>query len=55
MLIPSQIKDPAKKAAIVGFLEWMLKDGQKDCEGLSYAPLPKAVAAKVQKQISMIK
>ena len=55
LLIPSEIKDPAKKAAIVGFLGWMLKDGQKDCEGLSYAPLPKAVVAKVQKQISMIK
>jgi len=55
MLIPSEIKDPAKKTAIVGFLGWMLKDGQKDCEGLGFAPLPKAVVAKVQKQISMIK
>jgi phosphate transport system substrate-binding protein len=55
MLVPSEIKDPAKKNAIVGFLGWMLKDGQKDCEGLGFAPLPKAVAVKVQKQISMIK
>jgi phosphate transport system substrate-binding protein len=55
MLIPSEIKDPAKKAAITGFLAWMLKDGQKECEGLGFAPLPKAVVAKVQKQISMIK
>ena len=55
MLVPSEIKDQAKKAAIVGFLGWMLKDGQKDCEGLSYAPLPKSVVAKVQKQISLIK
>jgi phosphate transport system substrate-binding protein len=55
MLVPSEIKDAAKKAAIVGFLGWMLKDGQKECEGLGFAPLPKAVVAKVQKQISMIK
>jgi phosphate transport system substrate-binding protein len=55
LLIPSEIKDPAKKAAITGFLAWMLKDGQKDCEGLSYAQLPKGVVTKVQKQIAMIK
>jgi phosphate transport system substrate-binding protein len=55
MLVPSQIKDPAKKAAISGFLTWMLKDGQKECEGLGFAPLPKGVVGKVQKQISMIK
>jgi phosphate transport system substrate-binding protein len=55
LLIPSEIKDPAKRAAITGFLAWMLKDGQKDCEGLSYAQLPKGVVTKVQKQIAMIK
>jgi phosphate transport system substrate-binding protein len=55
LLIPSEIKDPAKKKAITEFLAWMLTTGQKDCEGLSYAPLPKAVVAKEQKQIAMIK
>ena len=55
LLIPSEIKDGAKKAAIAGFLQWMLTTGQKDAQGLSYAPLPKLVMAKVQKQIAMIK
>ena len=55
MLIPSQIADPAKKKAIVGFLNWMLVDGQKDAAGLNYAPLPAAVAAKEKKQIALIK
>ncbi len=55
LLIPSEIKDPAKKKAITDFLGWMLTTGQKDCEGLSYAQLPKAVGAKEQAQIKMIK
>ena len=33
LLIPSEIKDPAKKKAITDFLGWMLTTGQKDCEG----------------------
>jgi len=55
LLIPSQIQDAARKKAITGFLAWMLTAGQKDAQGLSYAPLPKAVVAKVQKQIALIK
>jgi phosphate transport system substrate-binding protein len=55
LLIPSEIKNGTKKAAITGFLQWMMTAGQKDCEALAYAPLPKAVADKEQKQISMIK
>ena len=46
MLIPSQISDPAKKKAITEFLTWMLTEGQKDAQALSYAPLPPAVVAK---------
>jgi phosphate transport system substrate-binding protein len=55
MLVPSQISDPAKRKTITEFLAWMLTTGQKDCAALSYAPLPKAVQAKVQKQIALIK
>ena len=55
LLIPTEIKDPAKRKAITDFLSWMLTTGQKDAVGLSYAPLPKAVVAKVQKQIALIK
>jgi phosphate transport system substrate-binding protein len=55
LLIPAQIKDPAKKKALTEFLSWMLTTGQKDCQALSYAPLPKAVVEKEQKQIGLIK
>jgi phosphate transport system substrate-binding protein len=55
MLIPTEIKDATKKAAITGFLAWMLDAGQKDAQPLNYAPLPKNLAAKVKKQLPMIK
>ena len=54
LLIPEQIKDPAKKKIIVDFLHWMLTDGQKLTAALSYAPLPKDVVAKELKAISLI-
>jgi phosphate transport system substrate-binding protein len=55
LLIPSKIDDPAKKKTIVTFLQWMLKDGQKFAGSLGYAPLPKEVVAKEEKQIALIK
>ncbi len=55
LLIPRQFKDATKREAIKGFLAWMLTTGQKDCEGLNYAQLPKSVVAKEQKQIALIK
>jgi len=55
LLIPADIKDPAKKAAIKGFLTWMLKDGQKMTEALDYAMLPKDVVAREEKAIAKIK
>jgi phosphate transport system substrate-binding protein len=55
LLIPSQIPDAGKKKAITAFLAWMLTDGQKDAQGLSYAPLPKAIVDKEKKQIAMVK
>jgi phosphate transport system substrate-binding protein len=54
LLIPSKFEDGAKKKAIVTFLHWMLADGQKFASGLGYAPLPKEVVAKEEKQISLI-
>jgi phosphate transport system substrate-binding protein len=55
MLIPSHISDPAKKKAITDFLGWMLTEGQKDCQAMSYAPLPASVVAKEKQQIAQIK
>jgi len=55
LLIPTQIKDAAKKKAITDFLTWMLKDGQGEAGALSYAPLPKEVVAKEVTAIAKLK
>jgi phosphate transport system substrate-binding protein len=55
LLVPSHISDPAKGAAIVKFLEWMLTDGQAMAAPLSYAPLPAEVVAKELKAIERIR
>jgi phosphate transport system substrate-binding protein len=54
LLIPAQIQDAGKRDAIKAFLNWMMTDGQNDCEGLAYSKLPAAVVAKEKKQIAMI-
>jgi phosphate transport system substrate-binding protein len=54
LLIPAQISDAQKREAIKDFLKWMLVDGQKYNEGLSYAQLPKSVIVKETKAISLI-
>jgi len=55
LLIPTRIDDANKKKAIVDFLHWMVKDGQKYAEGLGFAPLPKEVAVKVEAAIAQVK
>src|ERR1700722_17389737 len=55
LLIPDKIADATKKKSIIDFLQWMMATGQADAQGLSYAPLPKQVVAKEQKQIALIK
>jgi phosphate transport system substrate-binding protein len=54
LLVPEKIPDAAKRDAIKGFLNWMVTEGQKYTEGLSYAQLPKPVVAKEKKAISLI-
>ena len=54
LLIPAKINDASKRDAIKGFLKWMLVDGQKDCEALSFAKLPTQVIAKETKAIDQI-
>ncbi len=55
LLIPTQIPDAGKKKAITDFLTWMLTTGQKDAQGLSYAPLPRSIVEKEKKQIALVK
>ena len=55
LLIPSPAKDSAKGKAIIGFLNWMVDKGESEAAGLSYAPLPAAVATRVKQTISQLK
>jgi phosphate transport system substrate-binding protein len=55
LLIPGQFTDTAKRDIIKGFLKWMVTDGQKYTEALSYGQLPKEVVAMEMKAISKIK
>ncbi len=54
LLIPANIRDGSKKAALKEFLRWMLTDGQKYAEPLVYARLPKEVVDKEMKAIARI-
>jgi phosphate transport system substrate-binding protein len=54
MLIPAQIPDAAKAKAVRDFLAWMLTDGQKVAPTLFFAPLPKPVVVKEQKQLAQL-
>jgi len=55
LLMPAKFDNATKRTAISGFLKWMLTDGQNYCKDLGFAPLPKPVVAKEDKQIAMIK
>ncbi|MGA7157776.1 MAG: phosphate ABC transporter substrate-binding protein PstS [Acidobacteriaceae bacterium] len=52
MLVPRDIKDAAKGAAVKSFLLWGITDGQQSTQALSYAPLAKSV---VDKELEAIK
>jgi len=54
LLIPTQIPDTLKRDTIKDFLHWMMTDGQKYTEALSYAPLPPAVVNIEMKQLAEI-
>lgn len=55
LLVPAKFDNAAKKTAITGFLKWMMTDGQGYAKDLGYAPLPKPVVVKEQKQIALVK
>lgn len=54
LLIPAQAKDPKKGKIVADFLDWMVNDGQKMTNQLSYAPLPENVVEKVRAAIKQI-
>jgi len=55
LLIPRAWKDGGKKNAMVGFLDWMIDQGQGQVTSLNYAPLPKEIAEKEKAVIKSIK
>ncbi|HXN25109.1 MAG TPA: phosphate ABC transporter substrate-binding protein PstS [Candidatus Dormibacteraeota bacterium] len=54
LLIPTQFSDSNKRDALKAFIRWMLKDGQKFAEPLSYAKLPKEVIEDESKAVEQI-
>jgi phosphate transport system substrate-binding protein len=54
LLVPQQSKDANKGKVLRDFLQWMLKDGERQVGSLSYAPLPKEVMQKLQATINTI-
>jgi phosphate transport system substrate-binding protein len=51
LLIPVHSADPAKGKVLKDLLSWIVNSGESEVTSLSYAPLPKSVAAKVLKTI----
>ena len=54
LLVYKQQTDRTKGEALVQFLHWMLRDGQKYAEPLGYAPLPRDVAQRVEDSLGQI-
>lgn len=54
LLVYKNMKDKNKAKAMVEFLKWSMKDGQKYAKDLYYAPLPKEVIKLNEKKISEI-
>ena len=55
LLIPTHFNDPAKAAAVKGFLTWMLDRGESEATSMGYAPLPAQVQTMVRHTIATIK
>jgi phosphate transport system substrate-binding protein len=54
LLIPIQSQDGAKGKVLHDFLEWMLDHGEAEAAGMTYAPLPPPVMARVRQTINQI-
>lgn len=54
LLVPTQWQDGGKRQAMVDFLHWMLEHGEGEASGMSYAPLPPALAERVHQAINTI-
>ena len=54
LLIPTKPSDANKGKIIKDFLNWMIDDGEKMVEQLSYAPLPQELQGRVKGTIQKL-
>jgi phosphate transport system substrate-binding protein len=55
LLIPVPMSTPEKGKVMHDFLDWMLTTGEGEAAGMTYAPLPAAVADMVRQRIADVK
>jgi len=55
LLVPVENRDAGKTAALRDLVRWVLTNGQKQCEGLGYAPLPVEFASRELQAIAALK
>jgi phosphate ABC transporter phosphate-binding protein len=55
IVVPKAAGDAQKRAAIAGFLRWMLSAGQKQCSSLGYVPLPHDLVAQELQAVDALK
>jgi phosphate ABC transporter phosphate-binding protein len=55
LLLPRQVSDSRKKAALFELLQWVLTSGQKECSALGYAPLPRELANRQLQELHTLK
>jgi len=54
LLVYEKQKDAEKGKKLVQFLDWMMREGQKNAAALGYAPLPEAVVAKERQALGRV-
>jgi phosphate transport system substrate-binding protein len=54
LLVPLGERDTVKTSAMRDLLQWILTSGQRQCEGLGYAPLPSELAKRELKRIASL-
>jgi phosphate transport system substrate-binding protein len=55
LVVPTEIRDAGKRAAMTGFLNWMLGPGQAQAAALGYLALPKDLVARERAAIEKIR
>jgi phosphate transport system substrate-binding protein len=54
LLVYANQRDAKKAEALLGFLGWYLREGEKSAASLDYAPLPPSIVAQLEKRIGTI-